>query len=123
MLVAAAILAAVYCYLHFYLQRLWRTLATLPAIFPDGVAIDDKTDPWLLTNLVRRVQVPRGKRPAARAAGEPVAVLLAWWLVPLTLLALWARYLPAIRSVATICSSFSSPAILLSAGILSGSLA
>jgi hypothetical protein len=51
--VAAAILAAVYCYLHFYLLRLWRTLATLPAVFPDGVALDDKSDPWLLTNLVR----------------------------------------------------------------------
>jgi hypothetical protein len=49
----AAILAALYCYLHFYLQRLWRTLATLPAIFPDGVVLDDKSDPWLLTNLVR----------------------------------------------------------------------
>jgi hypothetical protein len=51
--VGAALLAAVYCYFHFYLQRLWRTLATLPAIFPDGTALDDRTDPWLLTNLVR----------------------------------------------------------------------
>ena len=51
--VGATLLAAVYCYLHFYLQRLWRTLATLPAVFPDGIALDDKTDPWLLTNLVR----------------------------------------------------------------------
>ena len=61
--VGAAILAAVYCYLHFYLQRLWRTLATLPAIFPDGVALDDKTDPWLLTNLVRPSSSSFGRTP------------------------------------------------------------
>ena len=34
--IGATLLAAVYCYFHFYLQRLWRTLATLPAVFPDG---------------------------------------------------------------------------------------
>jgi hypothetical protein len=50
--VGPTILAAVYCYLHFYLLRLWRTLATLPAVFPDGTGLDDKTDPWLLTGLV-----------------------------------------------------------------------
>jgi uncharacterized protein YjbI with pentapeptide repeats len=93
--VGAALLAAVYCYLHFYLLRLWRTLATLPAVFPDGVALDDKTDPWLLTNLVRT------EFPHLRATAPPLArlenlltIVLAWWIVPVTLVALWARYLP-----------------------------
>ena len=93
-MVGAAILAAVYCYLHFYLQRLWRTLAMLPAIFPDGVALDDKTDPWLLTNLVR----PHVPRVPARPLGwleHQISAVLAWWLVPFTLLGLWSRYLPA----------------------------
>jgi hypothetical protein len=86
--IGASILAAVYCYLHFYLQRLWRTLATLPAIFPDGVALDDKCDPWLLSNLVR----PDMLRVPARPLGvleHRLSVFLAWWLVPVTLLALW----------------------------------
>jgi uncharacterized protein YjbI with pentapeptide repeats len=94
--VGAALLAAVYCYLHFYLLRLWRTLATLPAVFPDGVALDERTDPWLLTNLVRT------EFPHLRATAPPLArlenlltIVLAWWLVPLTLIALWVRYLPA----------------------------
>ena len=89
-------LAAVYCYFHFYLQRLWRTLATLPAVFPDGTAHDDKTDPWLLTNLVRAdfKQLWRSPTPLTRMESL-LAIFLAWWLVPLTLLALWARYLPA----------------------------
>jgi uncharacterized protein YjbI with pentapeptide repeats len=93
--VGAAVLAAVYCYLHFYLQRLWRTLATLPAIFPDGVALDDKSDPWLLTNLVRlEFERLRPNAPPLVWLENWLAVFLAWWLVPLTLLALWARYLP-----------------------------
>jgi uncharacterized protein YjbI with pentapeptide repeats len=94
--VGAAILAAVYCYLHFYLQRLWRTLATLPAMFPDGVALDDKTDPWLLTNLVRtEFTLLRPTAPPLARLENLLAVFLTWWLVPLTLLALWARSLPA----------------------------
>jgi uncharacterized protein YjbI with pentapeptide repeats len=94
--VGAALLAAVYGYFHFYLLRLWRTLATLPAVFPDGVALDDKTDPWLLTNLVRT------EFPHLRATAPPLArlenlltIVLAWWIVPVTLIALWVRYLPA----------------------------
>jgi hypothetical protein len=51
--VGATLVAAIYCYFHFYLQPLWRALATLPAVFRDGVPQDDKTDPWQLTNLVR----------------------------------------------------------------------
>jgi hypothetical protein len=100
--VGAALLAAVYCYLHFYLLRLWRTLATLPAVFPDGVALDERTDPWLLTNLVRT------EFPHLRATAPPLArlenlltIALAWWLVPLTLIALWTRYLPAHYSLGT----------------------
>ena len=98
--IGATLLAAVYGYFHFYLQRLWRTLATLPAIFPDGMALDDRTDPWLLTNLVRAdfKQLRRSPPPLARLENL-LTILLAWWLVPLTLLALWARYLrPTIGS-------------------------
>jgi uncharacterized protein YjbI with pentapeptide repeats len=94
--VGATLLAAIYCYFHFYLQPLWRALASLPAVFRDGVAQDDKTDPWQLTNLVRT------EFPQLRATAPPLArlenqlsILLAWWLVPVTLIALWARYLPA----------------------------
>ena len=52
-LVAPLILLAVYFYFHLYLQRLWRGLSTLPAIFPDGKALDEKAYPWLLNGLVR----------------------------------------------------------------------
>ena len=50
---APAILLSVYLYLHLMLQHLWKLLATLPAVFPDGVPLDEKAYPWLLTGLVR----------------------------------------------------------------------
>ena len=92
--VAATILTAVYCYLHFYLLRLWRTLATLPAVFPDGVALDDKADPWLLTGLVRTYMPRTPARPLGYAENA-VSVLLGWLLVPFTLFYYWWRLLPA----------------------------
>ena len=68
--VGATILAAVYCYLHLYLLRLWRALATLPAMFPDGTALDEKADPWLLTGLVRALLPQAFPLPPARIPGE-----------------------------------------------------
>ena len=38
---APAILLALYCYLHLYLQRLWEGMANLPAIFLDGRKLDE----------------------------------------------------------------------------------
>ncbi len=94
--VGATILTAVYCYLHFYLQRLWRTLATLPAIFPDGVAARRQDRPLAAHQPgPSQVQAPRTNAPPLARLENLLAVFLAWWLVPLTLLALWARYLPA----------------------------
>jgi uncharacterized protein YjbI with pentapeptide repeats len=94
--VGAALLAAVYCWLHFYLHRLWRVLGTLPAVFPDGMSLDDKSDPWPLTSLVR-VYFQRLKPNAhpLKQLETWLSIALAWGLVPLTLVALWARYLPS----------------------------
>ncbi len=119
--IGASVLAAVYCYLHFYLQRLWRTLASLPAIFPDGVALDDKTDPWLLTNLVRAACSARSPRPSARAAGAllvRVPRLVACAAYPARF---WARYLPAHGLAGTSGWSFSSASPYSLAGTPSAS--
>ena len=98
--IGGTLLAAVYGYFHFYLQRLWRTLATLPAIFPDGTPLDDRTDPWLLTNLVRAdFKQLRQDAPPLTRLENLLTILLAWWLVPLTLLASgWATCRPTICS-------------------------
>ena len=75
--IGATLLAAVYCYFHFYLQPLWRALATLPAVFRDGVAQDDKTDPWLLTNLVR-TSSPSYARPPRRSRAWKISSRSSW---------------------------------------------
>jgi uncharacterized protein YjbI with pentapeptide repeats len=92
---APLILIAVYFYFHLYLQRLWGALASLPAVFPDGATLDRKAYPWLLNGLVwahfRKLEV--GQRPLT-IVENVVSVFLAWWVVPLTLLAFWLRFLP-----------------------------
>ncbi len=92
--VGALLLAGIFFYLHLYLQRLWEALADLPAVFPDGVSLDRKVDPWLVIGLVRRY-VPRlaAERPTFWRLHTAVVVLSAWWAVPVTLLVFWGRYL------------------------------
>jgi hypothetical protein len=93
--VAPLILLGVYLYLHLYLQRLWGDLASLPAVFPDGEALDAKVYPWLLNGLVRAhfAHLKLSDRPLSRLENL-VSIALAWWVVPFTLVAFWLRYLP-----------------------------
>ncbi len=51
---APFILLTVYVYFLLYLQRLWLTLSTLPAVFPDGRPLDEHAYPWMMSSLVRR---------------------------------------------------------------------
>jgi len=85
---------AAYVYLHFYLQKLWDEVGRLPTVFPDGTPLHRKTDPWLLTDLVlvhsRRL---KGRSSFLVNLQIWVSVFLTWWVVPLTLLLFWNRYL------------------------------
>jgi uncharacterized protein YjbI with pentapeptide repeats len=92
---APVILLSVYFYLHLYLQRLWRGLAALPAVFPDGKPLDERAYPWLLNGLVRaNFSLLKVNRPALSRLENFVSITLAWWLVPFTLVVFWIRYLP-----------------------------
>ena len=93
--VAPLILLCMYFYFHFYLQKLWEELGSLPAIFTDGRLLHNRTDPWLLNDLVRShfVKLKDG-RPFLSYFQAWVSVVLAWWLVPITLFLFWGRYLP-----------------------------
>jgi uncharacterized protein YjbI with pentapeptide repeats len=100
------LLMAAYVYLHFYLQKLWDEVGRLPAVFPDGTPLHCKTDPWLLTDLVllhnRRLKVRSSFRLNLQIW---VSVFLTWWVVPLTLLLFWNRYLDRQEFVGTIFHS------------------
>ena len=92
---APVILAALYLYLHLYLQRLWESLSLLPAIFPDSRPLDQKAYPWLLISLVRaHVPLLKQSRPAFSRLQVALSVVAAWGLVPATLLLFWLRYMP-----------------------------
>lgn len=93
--VAPVILLCIYFYFHFYLQKLWEELATLPAVFPDGRPLYARADPWLFNDLVSAHFVRLKKeRPFLSYFQQWISILLAWWIVPITLLLFWGRYLP-----------------------------
>ena len=82
--VTPLLLLGVYLYFHFYLQKLWEELGTLPAIFSDGRPLETKADPWLLGDLVRsHVTKLRSGRPFLSYLQQWVSILLAWWLTPI----------------------------------------
>jgi uncharacterized protein YjbI with pentapeptide repeats len=100
--VTPLLLLCVYFYFHFYLQKLWEELSSLPAIFPDGRPLHAKIDPWLLNDLVRsHLRKLNVNRPFLSYFQLWISVLLAWWLVPITMVLFWARYLPRHEWVGT----------------------
>jgi hypothetical protein len=117
----------VYLYLLLYLQRLWTALSALPARLPDGVPLDERAYPWLLNSLIRKyfakLSGVKRRQNCAALREEPytppriegsdhrrpligierlVTVLIAWWLVLLTLFGFWLRYLPRQDRLGTI---------------------
>lgn len=92
--VAPLLLFGAYLYFHFYMQKLWNELGSLPAIFPDGRPIYEKTDPWLLSDLVRmHSRKLKDGTPFLANLQIWASVILTWWVVPLTMLMFWGRYL------------------------------
>lgn len=92
--VAPIVLLAIYFYFHLNMQRLWEALADLPAVFPDGRSLDKRADPWLLNGLVSAhfVRLSR-ERPSLSRVQQWLSILLAWWVVPVTLFVFWGRFL------------------------------
>jgi uncharacterized protein YjbI with pentapeptide repeats len=89
-------LLSLYFYFHVYLQRLWESLTTLPAIFPDGVLLRQRINPWFLNGFIFS-HLPGSNRQIPALSGLQIilCVALAWWLVPLTIAIMWIRYVRA----------------------------
>jgi uncharacterized protein YjbI with pentapeptide repeats len=87
-------LCALFIYFHISLQRLWEAMATLPAIFPNGRRLDEKTPGWLLNDIPRQ-HIPRlhAAAPAASRLQWMLCVILAYSIVPVTVLFLWTQCL------------------------------
>lgn len=93
-LLTPLILCAILVYFHISLQRLWEAMATLPAIFPNGRRLDEKTPGWLMNDIPRQ-HIPRlrAATPAASRLQWFVCILLAYWIVPFAILFLWTQSL------------------------------
>ena len=86
-------LLVIFIYLHLNLQGLWKGLANLPAIFPDGEILPRRAFPWIMTSLTY-LCVPRlkNRRPNYWSLNVSLAVLAAWIVPPLTILCFYLRY-------------------------------
>jgi uncharacterized protein YjbI with pentapeptide repeats len=82
-----------YLTFHLYMQRLWDGIAQLPAIFPDGKRLDARI-PWFARWSARRnfKWLRVAKSPLAFLEAG-IAILLLYWIAPVTVLLCWARYL------------------------------
>jgi uncharacterized protein YjbI with pentapeptide repeats len=88
------LLVALFMWCHFYLQHLWEELAELPAIFPDGRPLFRRVYPWLLNTMVTaHFPILKKDRPLLTHLQTFAGVLLAWWVVPATVVAFWWKYL------------------------------
>ena len=92
---APLVLIGVYVYFHFYLRHLWQAFAMLPAKFPDGRRLDERSYPWMVNAIIRHhYQLLKKDRPLMARLEEIGTIILAWWIVPITLAGFWIRYLP-----------------------------
>src|SRR5579859_3697792 len=83
-----------YMRFHFLLLRLWGNMAALPAVFIDGDS-PEKDGPWFLMGLVRRhFRWQRDYRSPISVLETVIAMLLGYWVAPVTLCFFWLRYLP-----------------------------
>jgi uncharacterized protein YjbI with pentapeptide repeats len=93
--VVPILLVLLFDYFHIALLRLWEMLGDLPAIFPEGVPLDKRTSPWLLSGLIRsNLLILKSQTPPLANLQAFVSMLLAYWTVPITLVWYWIRYLP-----------------------------
>src|SRR5260370_4275724 len=68
-------------------------MAALPAVFIDGDS-PEKDGPWFLMGLVRRhFRWQRDYRSPISMLETAMAMLLGYWVAPVTLCFFWARYL------------------------------
>jgi uncharacterized protein YjbI with pentapeptide repeats len=92
-LVAPVLLLAAYVWFLYNLQRVWDAVLELPAVFPDG-RLMGAGSPRIILGLMRNhFRWTNEHAPSTRRLEKTLSVALAYWAVPVVLLAFWARYL------------------------------
>ena len=92
-LIAPFALFIVYLVFHFHLQHLWDLVLELPAVFPDGRALGEN-EPRIVVGLLRtHFRWMNQDAPSTRVIEKAIAIFVAYWIVPATLVFYWLRYL------------------------------
>jgi uncharacterized protein YjbI with pentapeptide repeats len=92
-LILPAALFILYLVFQFHLQKVWDAALELPAVFPDGRALGDRESGVVLALLRAHFHWIDQDGSSTRVVEKGVSTLLAYWIVPATLLLFWARYL------------------------------
>jgi uncharacterized protein YjbI with pentapeptide repeats len=92
-LIAPVVLFVIYLVFHFHLQALCSAVLELPAVFTDGRELGQK-EPRIVRGLLRaHFRWMNRDAISTQSIERIIALLLAYWVAPLTLLLFWARYL------------------------------
>jgi uncharacterized protein YjbI with pentapeptide repeats len=92
-LMGPMLLAGVYIAFHFHLQRLWDALGELPAVFPDGRRLAECVPASMIALAPERLCEWQSRGTAFAFVQRLFSKMLAYWMVPATLVLVWARYL------------------------------
>lgn len=91
--VVPPLLTGGFFYFQLQMQRLWELISGLPAVFPDGMSVDEKVHPWLITGIAREhTPYLRENLPDFFSLQKVFAIFLAWAAVPSTILYFVASY-------------------------------
>ena len=92
-LIAPFALFILYLVFHFHLQHLWEQALELPAVFPDGRTLGEN-EPRIVTGLLHsHFRWMNQDAASTRFVEKALALLLAYWIAPVTLLLFWLRFL------------------------------
>jgi uncharacterized protein YjbI with pentapeptide repeats len=92
-LLGPALILGLYVWLHLYLQRLWESVSTLPAIFPDGQPLD-RLLPWFAAQVARAyLKWLQSSNRVLVALEAAIYAVILYWVVPATIILFWGRYL------------------------------
>jgi uncharacterized protein YjbI with pentapeptide repeats len=89
---APPLLIGMFLYFQLYLQRQWDVLSQRPAVSVEGVPLDVALHGWIVLGLVRKHFAQLTARPPLFRMQTVLCEFLVWWVVPLTAVAFWWRY-------------------------------
>lgn len=92
-LAAPMLLAGLYVGFHSCLQKLWDAMEELPAVFPDGRRLSECVPASMMALAPRSLRETEPEQRRFRLLRRTLWHLAGYWIVPATLVLVWARYL------------------------------